>query len=164
MRRLALLLGVLTLAATAGASTFLFLDSHPGDAIADGERFFYGSATGAFQVSGDYRAVTFYFSCGSDACGSELWSLTFVAPVGHLLEPGVYDDAEGLQPTPSARPQLGVYGYPPTRTCASLRGRFVVHDATYTSDIDVAAFCGGFRADVRRRRGFALRCRALPDG
>src|SRR5712691_10350583 len=95
--RLLLLIAVLGAASPAGASTFLFLDSHAGDPVGGGERALYGSEAGAFQVSRNGAGVSFYFACTGEACNFGLWSFAFIAPAGRPLEPGVYDDAEGLQ-------------------------------------------------------------------
>jgi hypothetical protein len=139
------LLAWLAVAEPGRASTFLFLDSEPGDPVGEGLQRFYSSADGAFQgteVSDD--RVSIAFTCGVPRCAGESWAVTFRRAGGGRLTSGRYENAGGTAPSPGERPQLGIHGYPPVHTCEALQGRFVVREVVYRSDAHLARFAADF--------------------
>ena len=101
------------------ARTLLDLASDPGDFVGGGQALTFTPLDGTFtSVSAPgYVSVTFQ--------GSSYWFLTFAAPAGTPLLPGVYEGATRYPFQLPTAPGLSVYG----GGCNMLTGRFVVLEA-----------------------------------
>ena len=132
VRRLVFVVAACLTSAPAWALTNkLYLNSHPGDWVGQGQQVTY--TAGVFSASGDGTQmidVSFH-----TAAYEHWWYLDFSAPQGQVLGPGMYEGATGSPWQSPTHPGLDVYG--DGRGCSKLTGRFVVLDASYDSNGNV---------------------------
>jgi len=110
--------------------TFIDFASDPGDYIGEGQRFTLTPLDGTITPSKSGDGVAIHFQ------GSTWWDLSFSAPTGSPLVPGVYEVAD-LGLLSPVRPGLDVSG--DGRGCGGYTGRFVVLEAKYSPAGDVQA-------------------------
>jgi hypothetical protein len=134
--------GVATIANDDPGKTILVFDSQPGDFIGRGERFALTPDDGSITLGVyPFNAARVHFS------GSRSWSLSFSAPDGAPLAPGVYENAARWPSSDRSRPGLSVSG--DGRGCNTLTGRFVVLEALYEGEtltrlaVDYEQHCEG---------------------
>ena len=146
-----LLLALLTLAGLATASaqnTALVLDQIGGASV------YHSPADASFQVSvNNARSVFVNVSTQGGGGSSSYYGLSFTAPKGALLQPGVYENAIASPPPGSSSPGLAVYPSGGGITCAggpNQTGRFEVKQVVYNGVETVVSFhatftvsCGG---------------------
>ncbi|HEV3340535.1 MAG TPA: Ig-like domain-containing protein, partial [Pirellulales bacterium] len=118
----------------------LTMQSQPGDFVGQGKTYNFTSATGAFSVSSPYNhELVFAYQ---DKNPNEWWYLTFVAPFGNPLAPGVYDNAARAPFQASSQPGLDVSG--DGRGSNTLTGSFVVDQAVYDASGNILSFDATF--------------------
>lgn len=106
----------------------IYLDSQPGDWVGQGVQQTFTSAEGTFYAGRGIFDNTVSISFQKNANYSS-WGLSFAAPKGALLVPGLYE-AASLYPFQEANePGLRVSG--DSRACGKLMGRFEVVESSY---------------------------------
>ena len=109
------------------ARTFLELASDPGDWAGGGRKLTLTPLDGTFTANSSPGSVDVSFQ------GASFWSLTFAAPAGATLAPGVYEGAARYPFQSPTAPGLSVSG----GGCNMLTGRFVVLEADFGPGGDV---------------------------
>ena len=125
------------------AATSLDMYSQPGDYIGGGATYHFTPATGIFYVdsynASDSQIAFAYGSPNAD----QRWKITFAAPNGAQLVPGVYDNAvDVLYPHSPDQPGLDVSG--DNRSSNSLTGGFTITQAVYDASGHVLSFDATF--------------------
>jgi hypothetical protein len=105
-------------------SSFSFT-SEPGDYIGQGQSVFFTPNTASFNASTSQNNNQISGSVFPFAGG--FWQFRFEAPIGQVLEPGVYEQATRFQT--GTTPGLDISG--DGRGCNMLTGRFEVLEAVY---------------------------------
>jgi hypothetical protein len=127
------------------ASTYIRLDSQPGDYIGGGIQQTFTPSDGAIStsttVAGDQAIVSF----NGGSLG--FWTFSFDAPSGALLAPGTYEGATRYPFNAPTAPGLDASG--DGRGCNTSTGHFIVYEASFigtsvqTLAIDFAQHCEG---------------------
>ena len=123
--------------AISNAATFIHFRSEPGDYIGQGIEQTLTTDDGVFTDSNSLNnVVTINFN------GSTWWNLSFAAPQGQQLQPGVYEGATRYPFQSPTGPGLDVSG--DGRGCNTLTGRFDVLEAVYTGSGQIEQFAADF--------------------
>jgi hypothetical protein len=136
-------------------TTWLEFVSDPGDYIGGGLAQTWYRTEGAFAADGGTNGLQVRFTGRSGTW----WSLTFVAPQGHALVPGPYDNADHWPNQSPANPAFEVSGS--GRACNTAAGRFDVRELSVGADgsierfsADFEQYCDGASAALRGRIRF----------
>jgi len=131
------------IANAASSSTFLFVQSQPGDTVGQGQTLTFTSATGPFTASGNPNTVTVSFHTSDN---TQTWTLTFSALTGAALGHSEYEGA--IRVASAAQPGMLVTGN--GNGCTTVTGRFQVNGITFASDgsldslaVDFEQHCNG---------------------
>ena len=137
---LLVLVGWLSSAEPVGAqTTYLALDSEPGDFIGGGISQTFTPAEGDFDASRNFdNGVTVNFNGGA----FNLWTLDFAAPGDAALAVGAYENATRFPFQSPTDPGLDVSGQ--GRGCNMLTGRFEVLEIVYGPGGEVKRFAADF--------------------
>ena len=106
------------IANAASSSTFLLLQSQPGDTVGQGQTVAFTTASGPFTVQGNANAVTVSFHTSDN---TQTWTLSFSAVTGAALGHSEYEGA--IRVASSAQPGLLVTGN--GHGCTTVTGRFM---------------------------------------
>jgi hypothetical protein len=124
--------------ALAAQSTFLTLDSQPGDWVGAGLQQTFTTLDGNFTTSTNFDGgVNVNFSGPS-----HFWSLSFSPAAGEMFGPGAYVGAERFPFNSPTRPGLSVSG--DGRGCNTLTGRFVVLELVIGGGGTITTFAADF--------------------
>jgi hypothetical protein len=115
------LLGLGASGARAASLDEVVMYSDSGDYIGGGQMRVYHPGNGRISVGGSTSYLTVSVSGGSLG---DAYSMDFAAPPGHVLTPGVYDDAQRAPFRESGRPGIDISG--DGRGCNEDAGRFEV--------------------------------------
>jgi hypothetical protein len=118
-------------------TTFLAMQSDPGDPIGTGRTVSLAIATATFSPTSGPANVKLQLQ----SFAGEIWFLSFYAPSGTQLGPGTYNNA-ARSPSPPSTPGLSVFGN--GVACATVTGKFVVVEAVYGSQGEVYRFHATF--------------------
>jgi len=125
------------IANAASSSTFLLLQSQPGDTVGQGQTLTFTAATGPFTVQGNSNALTISFHTSDNA---QNWTLSFAAATGATLGHGEFEAA--IRTASPAQPGLLVTGN--GNGCTTVTGRFLVNGLTFASDGSIASLAIDF--------------------
>jgi len=125
------------IANAASSSTFLLLQSQPGDTVGQGQTVAFTTASGPFTVQGNANAVTVSFHTSDN---TQTWTLSFSAVTGAALGHSEYEGA--IRVASSAQPGLLVTGN--GHGCTTVTGRFMVNGITFASDGSIASLAVDF--------------------
>lgn len=106
-------------------STFLSMESAPGDYIGQGRSWHYTLADGTWSARYEALGAGAQAVSVSFQTAGTFWHVDFAAPPGQPLRTGTYENARRF-PFNDAQPGLSVDG--DGRGCNELTGRFVIHD------------------------------------
>ena len=125
-------------------TTTLFFDSQPGDYIGGGLRRTWTASDLTFSVISAAPSQIRLHATSS----SIWWYLTFRAPEGGTLTPGLYERAARAPFRPAPVPGLDVSG--DGRGCNVLSGRFLIHEIVFSGST-LTRFAADFEqhCDVR---------------
>ena len=122
-------------------TTALYLDSQPGDFIGQGLEELFTAADLTFAAPFNFNTSVVNISARTPNF-STFWDLTFEAPVGHPLQPGVYENAAPFRFDASPSPALRVTGN--GRGCNISYGRFVIHEISFDAGGNLFRFAADF--------------------
>ncbi|MDP8908228.1 MAG: hypothetical protein M3N47_03755, partial [Chloroflexota bacterium] len=117
------LFALFTANAHAASATSVVMLSDPGDWVGAGDPRLFHPGNGAIDVTGSASYLTVQASGGSIG---DSFSLTFAAPPGQTLAPGVYERAQRAPFREAGRPGIDISG--DGRGCNTIAGRFEVKE------------------------------------
>src|SRR3954471_13533849 len=115
--------------ADAASTTSVVMYSDAGDYIGGGQHRLYTPGNSSITVSGGSEEVDVNVSGGPSG---DYFTLTFAAPPGQALAPGVYVDAQRTPFRTAGHPGIDIYGS--GRGCNEDAGRFEVKDIGMGAD------------------------------
>ena len=118
-------------------STFIFLDSEPGDYIGAGRQQMLTLDQGTITASGTTRSISVRFNGGFN-----WWNFDFVAPGGEVLAVGPYENAARSPFQSPTQPGLSASGA--GRGCNRLTGRFDILELKFKPDGSLLNFAVDF--------------------
>jgi hypothetical protein len=121
-------------------TTALFFDSQPGDAIGQGQQRTWSEGELSFRPLFGTTSSVSVRADNFSTSGSTWWDLTFTAPAGSALVPGVYENAGRTFGAP-LRPGLNVGGS--GRGCNGT-GRFTIYEVAFDANGTLTTLAADF--------------------